>query len=81
MGRIRRQKWGPRLIDVDILTYRDALIREPDLIVPHPLITKRGFVLVPLHEVAPDLKIGGRILAEWIAKIDVADVVPFDERQ
>jgi 2-amino-4-hydroxy-6-hydroxymethyldihydropteridine diphosphokinase len=78
MGRVRRQKWGPRLIDVDILTYRDALIREPDLIVPHPLIAERAFVLLPLRDVAPDLKIGGKSLTEWIGKIDTGDVVPLD---
>jgi 2-amino-4-hydroxy-6-hydroxymethyldihydropteridine diphosphokinase len=78
MGRVRRQKWGPRLIDVDILTYRDALIHEPDLVVPHPLITERGFVLVPLRDVAPELKIGGKPLGEWISKLDVGDIVPFD---
>ena len=64
MGRVRRQKWGPRLIDVDILTYRDALIREPDLVVPHPLIAERAFVMLPLRDVAPEVRINGRTLDE-----------------
>ena len=42
MGRVRKQKWGPRIIDVDVLTYRDEPIAEPDLVVPHPLIAERA---------------------------------------
>lgn len=62
MGRVRRQKWGPRLIDVDILTYRDQFIRERDLIVPHPLLAERAFVLIPLKDVAPAMRINGQDL-------------------
>ena len=62
MGRVRRQKWGPRLIDVDILTYRDATIHEPDLVIPHPLIAERAFVLIPLNDVAPETRINGQDL-------------------
>jgi 2-amino-4-hydroxy-6-hydroxymethyldihydropteridine diphosphokinase len=69
MGRVRKQKWGPRLIDVDILTYRDEIISEPDLIVPHPLIAERPFVLLPLKEVAPDTRIHGRDLNALIGSI------------
>jgi 2-amino-4-hydroxy-6-hydroxymethyldihydropteridine diphosphokinase len=78
MGRVRRQKWGPRLIDVDVLSYRDATIAEPDLMVPHPLIGARGFVLVPLLEIAPELKIGGESLAAHLARIDARDVVAME---
>ena len=76
MGRVRKQKWGPRLIDVDILTYRDQTIREIDLIVPHPLIAERGFVMIPLQEVAPDLKINQQPLSALIKRLDVRDIVP-----
>lgn len=76
MGRVRRQKWGPRLIDVDVLTYRDQEIDEPDLKVPHPLIAKRAFVLVPLREVAPDVIIGGVGLDAMIAAIGTNDLEP-----
>lgn len=79
MGRVRKQKWGPRVIDVDVLTYRDARIAEPDLIVPHPLITERSFVLIPLNEVAPGLKLGGRSLDELIAQIDANDCVAIED--
>ena len=75
MGRVRLQKWGPRLIDVDVLTYRDQVIDEPDLKVPHPLIAERGFVVVPLREIAPDLVIGGRSLDDMQAQLDTSDLV------
>ena len=77
MGRVRQQKWGPRLIDIDILTYRDQNIREPDLVVPHPLIKERAFVLIPLKDVAPELRIGGQTLDALVNAIDAAEIVPF----
>ncbi|MGE0053039.1 MAG: 2-amino-4-hydroxy-6-hydroxymethyldihydropteridine diphosphokinase [Hyphomicrobium sp.] len=78
MGRVRQKKWGPRLIDVDVLTYGDQEISCPDLTVPHPLIAQRGFVLVPLREVAPGLTIGGKGLDAMIADIDTSDVTPIE---
>ena len=48
MGRIRERKWGPRRIDMDLLLYGDAVLREEGLIVPHPLLPERLFVLAPL---------------------------------
>ena len=74
MGRVRLKKWGPRLIDVDVLTYRDQRINDPDLIVPHPFIAERDFVLVPLREVAPALRIGGESLDVLIGRIDTGDL-------
>jgi 2-amino-4-hydroxy-6-hydroxymethyldihydropteridine diphosphokinase len=53
MGRERREKWGPRLIDLDLLLYGDQIIDEHDLKVPHPLMHERSFVLIPLAEIAP----------------------------
>lgn len=75
MGRVRLQKWGPRLIDVDVLTYKDRIIDEPDLKVPHPLIAERGFVVVPLKEIAPDVVIGGCSLEEMQARLDTSDLI------
>jgi len=49
-------RWGPRRIDLDLLLYHDRRIEQPDLAVPHPLIRERAFVLVPLLEIAPDLR-------------------------
>jgi 2-amino-4-hydroxy-6-hydroxymethyldihydropteridine diphosphokinase len=53
MGRQRREKWAPREIDLDLLLYGDAVINEPGLVVPHPLMHQRVFVLKPLAEIAP----------------------------
>ncbi len=53
------QRWGPRIIDLDLLVYDDVAIDEPDLIVPHPGIAERNFVLLPLREIAPELEIPG----------------------
>lgn len=75
MGRVRLKKWGPRLIDVDVLTYKNQLIDEPGLQVPHPLIAERGFVVVPLKEIAPGLIIRGQTLSEMEAKLDTSDLV------
>ncbi|MCA9482879.1 MAG: 2-amino-4-hydroxy-6-hydroxymethyldihydropteridine diphosphokinase [Nitrospina sp.] len=55
MGRVRKQKWGPRLIDLDILLFGGRVIEEPGLTVPHPGIAERGFVLAPLADLAADL--------------------------
>lgn len=80
LGRVRQERWGPRIIDVDVLVYRDAQIDEPDLKVPHPLIAERAFVLVPLAEIAPDQTIGGKTLATLLEAVAHDDVTPLDER-
>ena len=54
LGRVRKEKWGARLIDIDILFYGDEIINEPDLKVPHPLMQERDFALTPLAEIAPN---------------------------
>lgn len=52
-GRIRSQKWGPRIIDIDLLLYNHSVIKTRNLIVPHPRLHERYFVLKPLAEIAP----------------------------
>ncbi len=54
MGRVRFQKWGERIIDIDILYFNDEMVELPNLIIPHPFIQDRRFTLVPLCEIAPD---------------------------
>jgi 2-amino-4-hydroxy-6-hydroxymethyldihydropteridine diphosphokinase len=54
-----RVRWGPRVLDLDLLVYGDRVIGEPNLTVPHPGIAARNFVLLPLREIAPDLDIPG----------------------
>ncbi|HTK19019.1 MAG TPA: 2-amino-4-hydroxy-6-hydroxymethyldihydropteridine diphosphokinase [Mucilaginibacter sp.] len=56
MGRVREEKWGSRIIDIDILFYGQDIISEPGLIVPHPELHNRKFTLEPLSEIAPDLQ-------------------------
>lgn len=64
LGRVRDERWGPRTIDIDLLTYGRERIEEPDLVVPHPRMHERGFVLVPLGELDPDPPLpGGRTVA------------------
>lgn len=53
--RIRTERWGPRTLDVDILLYDDVRLDEPDLVIPHPRMWQRRFVVAPLRDVAPEL--------------------------
>ncbi|HHW60539.1 MAG TPA: 2-amino-4-hydroxy-6-hydroxymethyldihydropteridine diphosphokinase [Syntrophomonadaceae bacterium] len=55
MGRQRKEKWGPRIIDLDILLYGEQTVDEPELKVPHPYLCERLFVLIPLLEINPDI--------------------------
>ena len=59
-GRIRFERWGPRTLDLDLLIYGDVELAEPGLTLPHPSLHEREFVLEPLAELAPDLKIPGK---------------------
>jgi 2-amino-4-hydroxy-6-hydroxymethyldihydropteridine diphosphokinase len=60
LGRERRERWGPRTIDLDLLLYGDETIDEPGLTVPHPRLHERRFALQPLLELDPELAIPGR---------------------
>lgn len=55
MGRVRRERWGPRTIDLDLLMYSDLVLSTDELTLPHPRLHERRFVLAPLAEIAPDL--------------------------
>jgi 2-amino-4-hydroxy-6-hydroxymethyldihydropteridine diphosphokinase len=59
MGRSRQERWGPRVIDLDLLWMVDAAVDEPGLTVPHPGVSIRNFVLYPLADIAPTMKIQG----------------------
>lgn len=74
LKRVRNERWGPRLIDIDILTYGDKVIHEAGLEVPHPRMLERAFVLVPLAEIAPDAMIGGRRVNDRLAAMDTAGI-------
>jgi 2-amino-4-hydroxy-6-hydroxymethyldihydropteridine diphosphokinase len=55
MGRARTVRWGPRIVDLDLLFYDDAVIQTPEVEIPHPRLHERQFVLIPLAEIAPGL--------------------------
>lgn len=75
-GRQRTEHWGPRTLDLDILLYGNEIIAEPDLIVPHPRLTQRNFVLYPLADLAPDLIFpDGTPLKEVLAKCQQDGIV------
>ncbi len=73
-GRERRERWGPRTLDIDILTYGGEAIERPGLQIPHPRIAERAFVLAPLAEIAPEIMIGSRDVAALFAAITSDDV-------
>ena len=80
MGRVRTNKWGPRVIDVDILVYGDTTVREDDLVVPHAEMVGRAFVLVPLAEIAPDVEVAPGVTArEAAARVDREGVRKTDD--
>ena len=62
--------WGPRALDLDLLTYGKETVKTETLELPHPRMTERAFVLVPLADIAPELEISGRGVAEWLADLD-----------
>jgi 2-amino-4-hydroxy-6-hydroxymethyldihydropteridine diphosphokinase len=53
--RVRNERWGPRTLDVDVLLVGDTVINDADLVVPHPRMWERAFVLIPLYDLAPDV--------------------------
>lgn len=72
LGRQPSRRFGPRVIDIDILLYDDQVIKTPALEVPHPRLTERAFVLVPLAEILPDVvhPIAGRSASELMAELE-----------
>lgn len=72
--RSKAERWGPRPIDIDILAYDGLEIETERLTLPHPRLTERAFVLVPLNEIAPDWLIAGRPVSHWAAHIDKTGV-------
>jgi len=77
MGRIRQERWGPRIIDLDILFYGDRVLDEEGLQIPHPRLHERRFVLAPLKDMAPGLlhPVFRRTVAEILEELDAAEKV------
>lgn len=78
MGRVRVDipRNGPRTIDIDVLLYGDAVVDEPGLVLPHPRLAERAFVLVPLAEVAPEARhpVLGATAAELLARLGAEEL-------
>ncbi|MDE1158536.1 MAG: 2-amino-4-hydroxy-6-hydroxymethyldihydropteridine diphosphokinase [Neorhizobium sp.] len=74
MKRVRTERWGPRTIDLDVLTYGQIVLDSERLTLPHPRMTERGFVMMPLTDIAPDLKIGGKPVEGWLKDVDVTGI-------
>jgi 2-amino-4-hydroxy-6-hydroxymethyldihydropteridine diphosphokinase len=75
LKRERRERWGPRIIDIDVLLFGDRTLHETGLDIPHPRMLERAFVLAPLAEIAPDLKIGAKTVSQHLAAIDSSGIV------
>jgi 2-amino-4-hydroxy-6-hydroxymethyldihydropteridine diphosphokinase len=72
--RTKDRRWGPRIIDIDLLFYEDLRLNEAALTLPHPRLLERGFVLVPLAEIAPDRIINGVRVADAAQALETNDV-------
>lgn len=77
LGRIRRYKWGPREIDLDLLFYDDQVFNESGLVLPHPQMHRRAFVLVPLVQIAPDWRhpVLGKSIRELAGSLDASSII------
>jgi 2-amino-4-hydroxy-6-hydroxymethyldihydropteridine diphosphokinase len=74
MKRERILRWGPRTIDIDVLTFGNLEQRTERLTLPHPRMLERGFVLLPLADYAASIKISGQTIQEWLARADVEGI-------
>jgi len=76
LGRVRRERWGPRSIDLDLLLFDDVVLDLPRLQIPHPRMNERAFVLVPLAEITPDWiePTSGKSIAELLQAVDRSGV-------
>ena len=74
LKRVRAERWGPRLIDIDVLVHGSHRLDEDGLVIPHPRMLERAFVLAPLAEIEPALDLGGMPAADRLAKLDLAGI-------
>ncbi len=78
LGRTASVRWGPRVIDIDILFYDDLASQNANLTLPHRELFRRAFVLVPLAEIAPDLVIAGRKIGDAAQEVGHAGIRRWD---
>ncbi|UVC10906.1 2-amino-4-hydroxy-6-hydroxymethyldihydropteridine diphosphokinase [Rhizobium sp. TH2] len=77
--RVRAERWGPRTLDIDILDFGGLAIKSDQLTTPHPRMTERAFVLMPLADFAPDFTVNGKTVREWLAEVDASGIEVADE--
>ena len=79
LGREQSFRWGPRLIDIDILFYNDLILESESLTIPHPRLHERAFVLVPLADIAPDFihPVLKKTIKELLAGVNMDDIHPY----
>jgi 2-amino-4-hydroxy-6-hydroxymethyldihydropteridine diphosphokinase len=75
---VRIERWGPRLIDIDVLLLGNSNVSDVGLEIPHPRMLDRAFVMVPLAEIAPNLMLAGKSAAEWAARLDSEGIERLD---
>jgi len=81
LGRVRHERWGARTIDIDILCFEGVERNTPDLTLPHPYMTERAFVLVPLAEIAPTLTVKGKTVEAWRQATEDQGIVLYKEEE
>lgn len=76
-GRVRREKWGPRSLDLDILFFGDRIVQTPPLSIPHPRLRERAFVLIPLAEITPHWvdPVTGKTVRDLQQKVDCSGII------
>lgn len=74
LKRVRGKRWGPRSVDIDILVFGQLAVELPDLTIPHPRMHQRAFVMLPLADIAKELKVNSKTPVEWIKELDCDDI-------
>ncbi|MEM9732980.1 MAG: 2-amino-4-hydroxy-6-hydroxymethyldihydropteridine diphosphokinase [Pseudomonadota bacterium] len=72
--RQRTQRWGPRTIDIDVLVYEGVEQETDTLTIPHPRMTARAFVMLPLADIAPNLVVAGKPVLNWVDGLDTSEL-------
>jgi 2-amino-4-hydroxy-6-hydroxymethyldihydropteridine diphosphokinase len=78
LGRERRERWGPRTIDLDVLIYGTEKLNDERIVLPHPRMHERSFVMLPLAEIAPDVPVNGRKAREIASDPGMAGLRPIE---
>ena len=82
-GRERKERWGARTLDLDLILYDDLILDTPNLQIPHPRMSERAFVLVPLAEIAPNWiePVSGKIINQLLKEVDCSGVAQVDTQK